>query len=100
VQQALLVIGWPYLHPVVFFAVSWLCTVPFALFSWTLVEKPAMDLKRRLDRREAAGRMLAQRLRARRSHPSAGNGAAAPDLPDAPNDEREAAPPTSAPSAR
>jgi len=56
VQQTLLVMGWPALDPAVFFLVSWLATVPFALFSWFVVERPAMDLKRRLDRRHAARR--------------------------------------------
>jgi len=56
VQQTLLVVGWPVLDPVVFFLVSWLATLPFALFSWFVVERPAMNLKRRLDRRHALRR--------------------------------------------
>jgi peptidoglycan/LPS O-acetylase OafA/YrhL len=54
VQQTLLVLGWTSLQPLAFFAVSFLATAPFALLSWFAVERPAMDLKRRWDRREAS----------------------------------------------
>jgi peptidoglycan/LPS O-acetylase OafA/YrhL len=50
VQQTLLVLGWPWLHPAAFFVVSWLATVPFALVSWFAIERPAMRWKRHLDR--------------------------------------------------
>jgi peptidoglycan/LPS O-acetylase OafA/YrhL len=49
VQQTLLVLGWPWLHPALFFVVSWLATAPLALICWFAVERPAMNWKRRLD---------------------------------------------------
>lgn len=67
VQQTLLVMGWPWLNPALFFLVSWLATAPFAVFSWLAVERPAMNLKRRLDRRHSARRSA----RATRTSPSA-----------------------------
>ena len=63
VQQTLLVIGWPWLNPALFFLVSWLATAPFALLCWFAVERPGMNWKRRLDR--SASRRQAARASVR-----------------------------------
>lgn len=63
VQQSLMVLGWPYIHPIPFFLVSLALTVPLAALSWHLVEHPIANWKRRLD--------VADRARSRRrSSPS------------------------------
>lgn len=53
VQQLLLTLGWDSPHPLPFFVVSVLATIPLACVSWYAVERPAMNWKRRLDRRAA-----------------------------------------------
>ena len=53
VQQLLLTLGWDSPHPLPFFVVSVLATLPLACVSWYAVERPAMNWKRRLDRRAA-----------------------------------------------
>jgi peptidoglycan/LPS O-acetylase OafA/YrhL len=98
VQQSLLVLGWPWLDPVAFFVVSWLATAPFALLCWYAVERPAMNLKKRLDRR-AAGRSSGERhLRLppirRSSHVAAEAGAAVGTPATAEPVGAHAAPPT------
>ncbi|WP_094288565.1 acyltransferase family protein [Mycobacterium lehmannii] len=52
VQQLLAVLGLAFLHPVVFFLVSTVATLPLAALSWFLVEKRAMSLKHRLKRKK------------------------------------------------
>jgi peptidoglycan/LPS O-acetylase OafA/YrhL len=50
-QQLLIVCGLGGLHPLVFFPVAALATLPLAALSWFLVEKHAISLKSRLIRR-------------------------------------------------
>ncbi|SPM38588.1 Peptidoglycan/LPS O-acetylase OafA/YrhL, contains acyltransferase and SGNH-hydrolase domains [Mycobacterium numidiamassiliense] len=50
-QQLLIVCGLGVLHPLVFFPVAALATLPLAALSWFLVEKHAIALKSRLIRR-------------------------------------------------
>lgn len=53
VQQLLATFGLASLHPIVFFLVAALCTVPLAAASWFVVEKRAMALKHRKKRQPA-----------------------------------------------
>ncbi|OBF61526.1 acyltransferase [Mycobacterium sp. 852002-53434_SCH5985345] len=50
-QQLLAVCGLIWLHPIGFFLVSALATLPLAALSWYLVEKPAQNLRSRLKRK-------------------------------------------------
>lgn len=84
VQQLLLTLGWDSPHPLLFFVVSVLATLPFAFLSWYAVERPAMNWKRRLDRRaadRAAG--AGKPFRARRPGPTTvpASGPPAPRVP-------------------
>jgi peptidoglycan/LPS O-acetylase OafA/YrhL len=81
VQQVLLTLGLPVSHPLAFFVVSWVATVPFALLSWFAVEQPAMRWKRRLDRRAATRGPLLRHVRRQRppqAAPAAAAGTPAP----------------------
>ncbi|BBY62449.1 acyltransferase family protein [Mycolicibacterium helvum] len=51
VQQLLVICGLAVLNPVVFALVATIVTVPLATFSWFVVEKPAISLKRRFEKR-------------------------------------------------
>jgi peptidoglycan/LPS O-acetylase OafA/YrhL len=53
IQQLVLSLGFPFLNPLVFFPVCLVLTVPFAVASWHLIEKPIRDKKRKLDERDA-----------------------------------------------
>ncbi|ORB71250.1 acyltransferase family protein [Mycobacterium scrofulaceum] len=53
-QQILAVCGLAFLHPVVFFGLSALATLPLAALSWIVIEKPSMSLKRRLKQKWGA----------------------------------------------
>jgi peptidoglycan/LPS O-acetylase OafA/YrhL len=53
-QQLLVVFGLGFLHPAVFFAATVTALLPLAAMSWFCIEKPAMSLKRRLQRKWAA----------------------------------------------
>ncbi len=53
-QQMLTICGLAWLNPVVFFALSVVATLPLALLSWFLVEKPARSLKFRLKHKWSA----------------------------------------------
>ena len=55
VQQLLVIAGLRSLHPVLFFVVATVATLPLAALSWFLVEKRAISLKSRLKRKDAAG---------------------------------------------
>lgn len=50
-QQLMVIGGLDRLHPLLFAVVAAIVTLPVAMLSWTLVEKPAMSLKSRLLRR-------------------------------------------------
>jgi peptidoglycan/LPS O-acetylase OafA/YrhL len=52
-QQVLVIAGLGTLNPLVFAIVATLVTLPFAAMSWFLVEKPAMKLKTRINRKGA-----------------------------------------------
>lgn len=54
VQQLLAAAGLIWLDPRLFFVVATACTVPLAAFSWFVVERQAMKLKRRVRRKELA----------------------------------------------
>ena len=54
VQQLLAAAGLVWLDPRLFFLVATLCTVPLAAFSWFVVERQAMKLKRRVRKKEFA----------------------------------------------
>ena len=54
VQQLLVIAGLRSLHPVLFFVVATVATLPLAALSWFLVEKRAISLKSRLKRKDAA----------------------------------------------
>ncbi|KUI15648.1 acyltransferase [Mycobacterium lehmannii] len=54
VQQLLAAAGLIWLDPRLFFVVATACTIPLAAFSWFVVERQAMKLKRRVRRREFA----------------------------------------------
>ncbi|BBY04412.1 acyltransferase family protein [Mycobacterium seoulense] len=56
VQQLLVIGGLRWLHPIAFFVVATVATLPLAAASWFLVEKPARSLKRRLKRKAPAHR--------------------------------------------
>ncbi|MGD1171708.1 acyltransferase family protein [Mycobacterium seoulense] len=56
VQQLLVIGGLRWLHPIAFFVVATVATLPLAAASWFLVEKPARALKRRLKRKAPAHR--------------------------------------------
>ncbi|MDT5203032.1 MAG: hypothetical protein QOE48_2358 [Mycobacterium sp.] len=53
IQQVLVIAGLGTLNPLVFAIVATLATLPFAAMSWFLVEKPAMKLKTRINRKGA-----------------------------------------------
>ncbi|OBG94664.1 acyltransferase [Mycobacterium sp. E3251] len=53
-QKILAVCGLATLHPVVFFVVSAVSTLPVAALSWFVIEKPSMSLKRRLKQKWGA----------------------------------------------
>jgi peptidoglycan/LPS O-acetylase OafA/YrhL len=53
-QQLLVVFGLGFLHPAVFFVITVTALLPLAAMSWFCIEKPAMSLKRRLQRKWAA----------------------------------------------
>ena len=50
-QQLLVICGLAFLNPGVFAAIAAIVTLPLAALSWFLVEKPAISLKSRLNRR-------------------------------------------------
>ncbi|KUI06083.1 hypothetical protein AU188_03160 [Mycobacterium sp. IS-3022] len=52
-QQVLLIVGLR-VPPLVFAVISTAVTLPVAALSWFLIEKPALSLKRRIERREKA----------------------------------------------
>lgn len=54
VQQLLAAAGLIWLDPRLFFVVATVCTIPLAAFSWFVVERQAMKLKRRVRRTELA----------------------------------------------
>ncbi|MFE7416411.1 acyltransferase family protein [Rhodococcus sp. NPDC057529] len=56
VQQLILCLGFPYRSPVLFFIFALTLTLPFAVASWHLVEKPIRARKRELDKRDALKR--------------------------------------------
>jgi peptidoglycan/LPS O-acetylase OafA/YrhL len=56
IQQLLVIAGLRWLHPVAFFVVATIATLPLAAASWFLVEKPARSLKYRLKRKHPAPR--------------------------------------------
>jgi peptidoglycan/LPS O-acetylase OafA/YrhL len=62
-QQLLATMGLTWLHPLLFFVVAAMATLPLAALSWFLVEKPAQSLKRRL-KRKWSGSELADAERA------------------------------------
>jgi peptidoglycan/LPS O-acetylase OafA/YrhL len=53
-QQLLVVLGFGFLYPAVFFVVTVTALLPLAAMSWFLIEKPSMSLKARLKRRWSA----------------------------------------------
>ncbi len=55
IQQLMATFGLTRLHPVVFFVVATICTIPLAAASWFVVEKRAMALKHRNKQPVAAG---------------------------------------------
>lgn len=55
VQQLLVVMGLGSLNLLLFFAIATAATVPLAAFSWFVVEKQAISLKSRLNRKRPAG---------------------------------------------
>lgn len=78
-QQLLAVFGLTFLHPALFFVVAFIATLPLAAMSWFGIEKPAMSLKRRLQRKWAAPAQpeadsVAEATEANRAsgHPSSG----------------------------
>lgn len=54
VQQLLAAAGLIWLDPRLFFVMATTCTVPLAAFSWLVVERQALKLKRRVRKREFA----------------------------------------------
>lgn len=54
VQQLLAAAGLIWLDPRLFFVLATACTIPLAAFSWFVIERQAMKLKRRVRRRELA----------------------------------------------
>jgi peptidoglycan/LPS O-acetylase OafA/YrhL len=54
VQQLLVVMGLGSLNLLLFFAIATAATVPLAAFSWFVVEKQAISLKSRLNRKRPA----------------------------------------------
>ncbi|MGA8330118.1 MAG: acyltransferase [Mycobacterium sp.] len=53
IQQVLVIAGLGTLNPLVFAIIATLVTLPFAAMSWFLIEKPAMKLKKRINRKRA-----------------------------------------------
>jgi peptidoglycan/LPS O-acetylase OafA/YrhL len=54
IQQLLIIGGLASLNPVVFAIIAAIATLPLAVLSWFLVEKPALSLKSRFKRKSAA----------------------------------------------
>lgn len=81
VQQMLAICGLAWLNPVAFFALSVLGTLPLALLSWFLVEKPARSLKYRLKRKWSV-RDLAESPSPDVTAVELSGGRPAPEVPD------------------